>query len=112
MECPECRNEACHECGHMHGMGAGCYHCWRHGGFKLLRWIIGLMILVFVFWAGFKLGELKSLMFSGQDGRYSLPGGYMMMWHGGQSGIDNGYYLPSSINTGGTNSKTPTSSVR
>jgi hypothetical protein len=40
----------CCSAGHMHGMG-GKYH--------LLRWMLGLAIIIIVFWLGFKLGEFK-----------------------------------------------------
>ncbi len=109
MECPECKGGMCSECGHMHGMS--CNHCWRHGGYKFIRWIIGLIILAFVFGAGVKLGELKS-MFYGSDGKYSLPGGYMMMWRGGQSGLENGYFGPAMMNLGGKNYQATTSTSK
>jgi hypothetical protein len=47
------------EKGHNHGC---C--CCGHGGGRhiLIRWILGIAVLVFVFWAGFKLGEIKMLI--------------------------------------------------
>ncbi len=111
-ECSECKFGGCPECGHGHGHMHGhmwCHHC--HHGFRFVRLIIGFLILVFVFWAGFKLGELKSLMFYGADGARSLPGGYVMMWHGGQSGLENGWG-PAASNLYGKNFQPPTSSVQ
>lgn len=49
----ETKNQHCEECCghcHMHGMG-GKYH--------LLRWVLGITIMLLVFWLGFKLGEFK-----------------------------------------------------
>ena len=47
--CENCSGDCC-SMGHMHGMG-GKYH--------LLRWMLGLAIIIIVFWVGFKLGEFK-----------------------------------------------------
>jgi hypothetical protein len=59
-------------CRQMHGMGCGGRHL-------LLRLVLGLAILAFVFGAGVKLGELKERMVGGQ---YGYGGGYGMMQRG------------------------------
>lgn len=67
--------------------GCQCGWCtWRRGGWgcggrwSWLRLLIGIVILIFVFWAGFKLGELKGSLegygWYGGNGRHSP--GYMM----------------------------------
>jgi hypothetical protein len=77
--------------GHMdwggHGMWCNC-HGGHHRHF-VLRWILGLLILGFVFILGFKLGWLHAHMYGGGYGdyhrgypmmRYYAPmGGYPMM---------------------------------
>jgi hypothetical protein len=40
------------------GSGSGCMCGWHHGH-MLFRMLIGLIILVIVFWFGVKLGELR-----------------------------------------------------
>ncbi len=61
-----CKCFACH-CGRC-----GCGH-WG-GGFSWLRILLAVIILVFVFGVGFKLGELKSSF-----ERYGSRSGYHMM---------------------------------
>jgi len=56
------------------GEGCGCYMC-KHGGHRVLLWVlIGIIVLIFVFAAGVKLGELR-----GAFGGYGRHGGYMIM---------------------------------
>jgi hypothetical protein len=59
------------------GMCGGCSHC--HGGhhrFHLLRWVLGLVIILMVFSFGVQIGEFKSAFENGQG--YS--GGHMMRY--------------------------------
>ncbi len=96
MKHPEgCR---CYDCmgydhmRHMH-MNGMCCHGYM-GGHKLIKIIIGLIILVVVFWAGVKIGEIGALY-----GVYSPRGIYMMRgispdsWYGMMGGY---YALPTS----------------
>ena len=71
------------ECMHCHGQE--CVKCRRH---YLLRWIIGIAILAFVFWMGVKVGEFKEMVY-GEYG-YNFPGRYMM--YGNYQGLNNAYY--------------------
>jgi hypothetical protein len=63
--------------------GCGCGNGW-HGGhhmkFVLLRWVLGILIITFVFWMGMKIGE-----FTGQfEGGYGMHGQRgMMIQYGG-----------------------------
>lgn len=78
-------------------------------GFKkhfVLRWILGIIILVAVFCIGFKLGEFSSVIRQGGYGygyynnnMYDMMGGgypYYMMggqgYYGGQNPYNNNYY--------------------
>jgi hypothetical protein len=66
---------------------------WRghnhYGGHRLLRIVIGVLILLVVFWLGVKLGELRSELYRmGGFGRRSYPG--MMGGYGG-GGYGGGY---------------------
>ena len=71
---------------HAHGTmcaGMGCCCGSRYG---LLRWVIGIGILLIVFWGGVKIGELKGL-YEGQGGFYGhgmFRERGMMMQRGGQ----------------------------
>ncbi|TSC60292.1 MAG: hypothetical protein LiPW15_170 [Parcubacteria group bacterium LiPW_15] len=80
--CGTCENGACSVSGHGH-MGMCSYGGW-HGrcgmGHWVLRAIVGIVILTFVFWAGIKLGELRSML-------YNSDFGYGMM--GGKSAVSN-----------------------
>ena|SRR3989344_5328831 len=73
--------ELCNGCGGGHCLGHWHWH-------TLLRWVLGLVIIVMVFKLGIKVGELKSLiMGSGNLGYYQtgsyydnnplVPGGMM-----------------------------------
>jgi hypothetical protein len=107
-ECPVCKCEYCRHngyCGHMHGPMS--HLCWRHGGFRFWRWVIGLLILVFVFTAGVKLGELKSYFGGNFLDRSGLRQGYYMMYDG-----QNFTFGPGTNNLRANNSQTPTSSVK
>jgi len=68
----------CCSMGYMHGMG-GKYH--------LLRWMLGLAIIIIVFWVGFKLGEFKGYF---EDYGYGKGFGRGMMNYSGQD--RNGYF--------------------
>ena len=57
--------DACHMC-----EGHDCYTCGYHQRHLLLRWLLGLLIIVLVFWIGFKLGEFKGAYI---DGYYGSP---------------------------------------
>lgn len=60
-------------CGGMHSSCCGGRH-------RLLRLILGLVILGVVFSAGVKLGELKAVISEGLYGSYMFPG--HIMWRG------------------------------
>jgi len=85
--------------GQTNGDSGGCWHCGAHGmhGFygkwSLLRIVIMLVMLYVVFWAGFKLGEIKAFFGYGyygmmggsyygypQDGQYGPGPGMMRLW--------------------------------
>lgn len=102
-ECGMCEGQcgASMECG-GYTCGMGCQHMYgmRCGGrHYLLRWVLGIVILVLVFVAGIKLGEFRGLM-GGNDGYgyrmmngrgyNAMPGYGMMQW---RDDIDtNAYY--------------------
>lgn len=56
-------------------VGPVCFHCGNtHGGcgkHVLLRWVVGIAILVLTFWMGVKIGELRSFLGFG----YGMHGG-------------------------------------
>jgi hypothetical protein len=81
-----CACMTCHDHGSMHG--GMCCCCGRGGRFSILRIVIGLLLLIFVFWFGVKVGEVKVLFGGGYGGRsmmmrsgyggYVNPGGPMI----------------------------------
>ncbi len=89
-------------CGNgMHGtMGVWCGRGRHH---HLVKWVIILLVLMFVFWAGVKIGELKGLV---------ETGGYRMMMRRG-SGYSGDLYPMSGMMGGswgwdsGSSSSTP-----
>ena len=97
--------QKCDSCS-SHGLGC-LMHGW-HGlhGHYLLRWFLGLVILLAVFYFGFKLGELKSWFEAGID---SYGGDFMM---GGSRSFHRGYrgdyYVPQMMNNSYENQATPT----
>lgn len=93
MQHPEgCRCGMCQ--GKMCGMG-GCGMCSGgkcHPMFHVLRWVLGIIILIFVFSAGIMIGELKgaleatygrNMMRTPYYGGYAYP---MMQNYGAQAG--------------------------
>ena len=82
----ETKDQHCEDCcGHCHTHGMG-------GKYHLLRWVLGVAIILIVFWLGFKLGEFKGY-FGSYDGSYFGRGyGRGMMMNYFEPG-DNTYYL-------------------
>lgn len=74
-----CKKNECGQC--EGGMAAVCgmNRCGGHHGMTLLRWFLGLMIIVMVFCLGVKIGEYKQA-FEGGDSGYGyssrMMGGY------------------------------------
>ncbi|MBI5079241.1 hypothetical protein HZB06_01015 [Candidatus Wolfebacteria bacterium] len=66
---------------HAEDKCATCCNCDHSGPRRhlFLRIILGVIILLFVFWGGFKLGELKVLIGLGFYGYNSYNSGYNMM---------------------------------
>lgn len=85
MKHPEgCRCDECAGYGHMHHMHMNgmCCHGYT-GGHKLIKIIIGLIILAVVFWAGVKIGEIKSFYgVYGSNGIYIMRGISPEAWYG------------------------------
>lgn len=75
--CEHC-SSSCYGMDHMHGMG-GKYH--------LLRWLLGIAILLIVFWLGFKLGEFKGY-FSDNGYGFGRSHGWRMMNSYGRNNDD------------------------
>ena len=85
----------CTCCGHYgSGMGCGCGcggygHHWMGG--RILRVVIALLVALFIFWVGVKVGELRSELggFGGHRGYYMM-GGYGASSAGGYAVPQNG----------------------
>lgn len=65
---------------HKHNSCGGCDHGFCGGGHGALRWVIGIIIFVLVFWMGVRVGEIKSEMYGG--GYYDGYGRTMMRGYG------------------------------
>lgn len=62
---------------HMEGFHCNscCGHGWNHhSGMALVRWLLGLLLLVIVFAIGVKVGEFKDEMGTGSYGRHMMWG--------------------------------------
>jgi hypothetical protein len=69
------------------GAGTGCTcgcGCGWAGGHRLFRVILGIVILLVVFWVGVKVGEFKVLIGEIGRGGYGNRYAYPMMQGGGQ----------------------------
>lgn len=62
-------------------MCEGCMHGFCGGGHGALRWVIGALILIMIFWMGMRIGELKSEMYG--DYGYGRYGNQTRMMRGG-----------------------------
>jgi hypothetical protein len=87
--CSGCGNSSC-TCGGS--MGMGCMHGFHHHGkYGLMRMILKIVIVILIFWCGFKLGNIVGYV-RAESGRGAMMqrdfnnGGYGMM-HGGYSNI-------------------------
>ena len=79
-----------------HGGKCQCHGNWNgcgghHMGFHILRWVLGIIIILMVFGFGVQIGEFKSALESGGYGHhgmmrygYAQPVGVM---YGGQTGV-------------------------
>jgi len=78
--CGSCGNTSC-TCEGSMGMGCmhGCHH--HHGNYGLLRIVLKILIVILIFWCGFRLGNIVGSV----RGEYSR--GAMM-----QRGFNNGGY--------------------
>jgi hypothetical protein len=69
-----------HCCGHCGAFGM----CGMHGGHRhgLLRLLLGIVILLIVFWLGLKVGEFRGEFgrFGGYNGRQMVNYRPMMLW--------------------------------
>ncbi|EKD24322.1 MAG: hypothetical protein ACD_81C00054G0004 [uncultured bacterium] len=91
----EDRRGACTGCQKMYGMHCG-------GRYYHMRWILGILIIVFIFLAGIKVGEFKEGMrnsgYGTNRGSYATQERYNMMQRGG--GINSGAYYRGGMMSG------------
>jgi hypothetical protein len=92
----------CSTCGAS--MSNGCHGC-GHMKYHVLRWALGLIIILVVFWVGLKIGEFKG-QFEGQWGGYGHRG--MMIQYGAPNMI---YRTTGTATTGTTVAPAPATSV-
>jgi hypothetical protein len=52
-------NEKCEVCGSGYGRCGMCGNVCGVGGYGLVRWVLGILIIVWIFSIGMKIGELK-----------------------------------------------------
>jgi hypothetical protein len=70
----------------QHPAGCSCKMCGcgcGHGRHMILRWVLGLVILLIVFWVGVKVGEFKTSAWGYGMGYYGGMHRGMMMRRGG-----------------------------
>ena len=72
------RNNVCEVCGSGNGRCNNCGHMCGFGSRHILRWVLGILIISWVFCIGMKIGELKSELMGG--GYYSGYGNHMIRY--------------------------------
>lgn len=86
------QNEQGMSCAHCQNTGNCCAHGqWTSGKYLLLRWLLGLLVMVVIFAIGFKLGEFKGNFIDGngmynsriQHGMMRMNGGDVMFYGAG-----------------------------
>jgi hypothetical protein len=55
-------NERCEVCGSGYGRCGMCGNVCGVGGYGIIRWILGILIIAWVFSIGMKMGELKGYL--------------------------------------------------
>src|SRR5206468_6709926 len=77
----------CDVCGS--GMDGRCRGCGHYCGFRgghILRWVLGILIITWIFSIGMKVGELKSYLEGGEYGGYAHMRYNVMPMMGGNAG--------------------------
>jgi hypothetical protein len=88
----------CDVCGSGSGRCGKCGHACGFGGRHLLRWILGILIITWVFSIGMKVGEMKAV-FEGSgygDHFYYRSGPVMPMMYGNQGAAAGTVFFSSS----------------
>jgi hypothetical protein len=85
----------CAGMGHMHG----------HFGFWIVKLLVALVVLLFVFWLGVKVGEVKTYM---EAGRYPMRANMMYYSNGGGTSLVSPAHPITPINPGGPIITVPT----
>lgn len=91
----EKENNMCDVCGSGSGRCGSCGNMCGFGGSHILRWVLGILIIVWVFSIGMKFGEIKAYLDQAGYGRgynhrtYPMP---MMGATGWQGGSDEIYF--------------------
>ncbi len=79
------KNNVCEVCGSGNGKCGMCGGVCSVGGYGLIRWILGIIIITWVFSIGMKIGELKGMLDGGGYGKgMHYKSGQMMFSNGGQ----------------------------
>ena len=95
MEDKKMDKNYCEVCGS--GMDGRCGRCGHYCGFRgghILRWVLGIIIIVWIFSIGVKFGELKAYLEGGEYGYPHMRYNVMPMMYG------NGGYFESSAPAG------------
>lgn len=102
-------NNMCDVCGSGNGRCGKCGHSCGFGRGHIIRWILGILIITWVFCIGMKIGELKAYLEASGFG-YASHYNYraMPMMGGAWSGNDAVYFtqtsaqpIPPMMSTGG-----------
>ncbi len=101
-------------CEHMCENGWCKKMCCHGGKHILLRWILGILILIAVFSLGVKVGEFKSAVYGygGGFGWNMHRGGYPMMFYGYNTGDYGDNFIPGRMMRGWNQYQQNTSSTQ
>lgn len=72
------RNNVCEVCGSGNGRCGSCGNMCGLGGYGLVRWILGILIITWVFSIGMKFGEMKGALEGNGYGKHMYFRGQMM----------------------------------
>lgn len=95
-------NQSCQVCGSGNGRCGRCGNMCGFNGHHILRWVLGILIITWVFCIGMRIGEFKSSIEYGSGYGYSQrhmpPMMYGSAW-GGNSDVIFTQAIPASIGT-------------
>lgn len=89
------KNNVCGVCGNDNGRCGECGHSCGFRGGHIIRWVLGVLIIVWVFSIGMKFGEIKAYLQASGYGYHQYRTYPMPMMGAGYQGGDQVYFSES-----------------